>query len=71
VRPHDIYHRIAGELPEVIGTDHRIIVTTPDIVDASLKFDDVVHECSLLGGPIHTAHYATAREHLIGSLSAA
>ena len=33
MRPHDVDHGVAAELPKVVRADHRIFVTTPDVVD--------------------------------------
>ena len=42
MRPHDVDHRVAAESAQVVGANHRIVVTIPQIVDARLEFDELV-----------------------------
>src|SRR5262245_13968863 len=60
VRSHDVDDGVAGELPEVVGADDRIVVTPPHGVDARLELDDVLDEQSPLGRPVHAADDAAA-----------
>src|SRR3954469_22253597 len=62
MRAHDVDHGIAAELVQAICADHRIVVTTPDVVDARLKLDHIVYRWPGLGEPIHAAHNAAERK---------
>src|SRR6202140_3443186 len=62
MRPHDVDHGVAAELPKVVGADHRIVVMTPDVVDAGFELDHVVDKYSAFGGPIHAADNAAERK---------
>jgi hypothetical protein len=39
MRPHDVDHRVASKFAELVGADHRVVVTTPDIVHARFEFN--------------------------------
>src|ERR1700752_4065258 len=55
MRPHDVDHGVAAELPGAVRADHRIVVAAPDVVDAGFELDHVVDGCPAFGNPIHLA----------------
>ena len=40
--PHDINHRVARKLPEMVGADDCVVVTTPNFVYTRLELNDIV-----------------------------
>src|SRR6185295_11305102 len=62
MRPHDVDHGVAAELLRPVRADHRIVVTTPDVVDAGFELDHVVDECPAFGKPIHAADNTAERK---------
>src|SRR6185295_14968878 len=62
MRPHDVDHGVAAELPGAVRADHRIGVTAPDVVDAGFELDHVVDGCPAFGKPIHLADNTAERK---------
>lgn len=54
VRPHDVDHRVAPELAQMVSADNRVFMAMPHIVYAGFKLNDIVDVRSILNCPIHT-----------------
>src|ERR1700683_541089 len=66
MRPHDVDYRVAPKFAELVGTDHRVVVTTPHIIDARFEFNEIVNVGSIFNCPIHPAANAAQRESALG-----
>src|SRR6185295_1991342 len=62
MRPHDVDHRVAAESVQVVRANHRIVVTSPQIVDARLELNQLVDVGATLSCPVHSADDATERK---------
>ena len=50
------------KLPEMVGANDRVFVTTPHIVYTRLELNDIVDMRLILNRPVHTATNATQRD---------
>src|SRR5258707_9318372 len=62
MRPHDVDHGVTAEFTQVVRANHRIVVTSPQIVDARLEFNELVDVRATLSCPVHAADDATERK---------
>src|SRR5258705_13702104 len=62
MRPHDVDHGVTAESAQVVRANHRIVVTSPQIVDARLEFNELVDVRSTICPPVHSADDATERK---------
>src|SRR6202050_5574247 len=65
--PHDVDHRIASKFAELVGADHRVVMTTPHIVDARFEFHEIVNVGLIFNCPVHPTANAAQRESTFGS----
>jgi hypothetical protein len=48
MRPHNVNHRVASELPQMISADDRVVVMAPHVVHTRLELNHVVDKRSIL-----------------------
>src|SRR5437899_4074844 len=65
MRPHDVDHCVTAESVQVVTANHRIVVTSPQIVDASLEFNELVDVRATVPCPGHSADDATERKGVV------
>src|SRR5712672_312901 len=65
MRPHDVDHGVTAEPVQVVRANHRIVVTTPQVVDARLEFNELLDERTTLCCPVHSADDATERKPVV------
>src|SRR5579871_6828923 len=66
MRPHDVNHRVASKLSQMISADDRVVMTAPHVVDTRLKLNHVVDPGSIFHRPVHAATDATHRKSVLG-----
>src|ERR1700733_9049755 len=66
MRPHDVNHRVASKLPQVVSADDRVVVTAPHVVYTRLELYHVVDMRSIFNRPVHTTTNATQWKSSLG-----
>src|ERR1700683_2281492 len=64
--PHDVNHRVASKLPQMVSADDRVVVATPQVVYTRLELNHVVDVRSIFNRPVHTTANATQRKSSLG-----
>src|ERR1700683_2221178 len=64
--PHDVDYRVASKFSELVGADHRVVVTTPHIIHARFEFNEIVNVGSIFNCPVHPAANATEWKSSLG-----
>ena len=59
--PHDVDHLIASKLPEMVGANDRVFVTTPHIIHPRFELNDIVDVRLIFHRPVHTTTNAAQR----------
>ena len=61
MRAHDIDYGVACKLPEMVGANDRVFVTTPHVIHTRLELNDIVNMRLIFNRPVHSATDATQR----------
>jgi hypothetical protein len=63
---HDVNHRVSPKTAEMVGTNNRVVVPKPYVIDTRLELNHVIDVRSILGCPVHAATNAAQRKSSLG-----